>query len=180
MTKTEDSGSSSSDRAAVRHQAELSGQERGRALDIDESSYLVATNLHAAFTLMRTFYERKLADDGLSMSGFTTLWTLRMLGEMESSAVAAEVGITRPSFSGLASRLEDRGLIQRRTHPSDKRSVIISLTDDGIEMIDRVWPMVNAAATDISSHLGEGKRTKLADELRSIADRISDLLEATD
>lgn len=168
------------DATAVRHQLEQRGRDLARELEIDEVSYLVASNIHWTFTLMRTLYERgPLASEELSMSAFVALWTLRISGEMEGRTVAAEVGIARSSFSGLASRLEKRNLLQRRDHPSDGRSVLFSLTEEGQATIDRVWPAVNQVATQLSSHLGEARQGELADALRSVSDQLTRLLEDT-
>lgn len=166
------------DPTTARHELERRGQELANQLEIDEVSYLVASNLHWTFTLMRVLYERgPLASEKLSMSAFVALWSLRVSGEMEAHQVAAEVGIARSSFSGLATRLERRGLIRRRDQPTDGRSVLFSLTDEGQAVIDRVWPAVNRAATELSEHLGEASQRELADSLRSIADRLTLLLE---
>lgn len=173
-----DAQTSLPDATEARHELEQRGLELARELEIDEVSYLVASNLHWTFTLMRTLYERvPLAPAKLSMSAFVVLWTLRVSEEMEGRAVAAEVGIARSSFSELASRLEKRGLIRRRDHPTDGRSVLFSLTDEGKATIDRVWPEVNRTATELSGHLGETRQRELADGLRSIADQLTGMLE---
>ncbi len=175
-----DTAPSLADPTASRHDIEERGRELARELDIDEASFLVASNIHWAFTLMRTLYERgPLAEEKLSMSAFVALWALRVSGEMEGRAVAEEVGIARSSFSGLATRLEKRGLIRRREHPADGRAVLYSLTEEGRVVIDRAWPRVNRAAGQLSSHLGEVRQRELADALRSVADQLTLLLEGS-
>lgn len=161
-----------------RHTIEQRGLDLAKELEIDERAYLVASNLHWTFTLMRTLFERgPLAEENLSMSGFVTLWVLRMSGEMEGREVAAEVGIARSSFSGLANRLERRDLIQRRRHPGDGRAVLFSLTEAGRVVLERVWPNLNRSERQLSSHLGPSGQEDLADALRSVSDRISTLLQ---
>lgn len=146
-------------------------------LGIDESAFLVASNLHWTFTLMRTLFERgPLAPENLSMSGFATLWALRVNGEMEGREVAAEVGIARSSFSGLANRLEQRGLVRRRQHPADGRAVLFSLTEAGRVVLERVWPELNRSEREMSTHLGPSGQRELADALRRVADQISAIL----
>jgi DNA-binding MarR family transcriptional regulator len=165
------------DGRVARHYMEQQGLRVARELGLDEVSFLVASNLHWSFTRMRTFYERgPLADDGLSMSGFVTLWALRVNGEMDAASIASEVCITRSSFSGLASRLEDRGLIERREHPTDQRSYLFQLTPVGAEVIERVWPRVNGAAAQLSNHLGEARQRQLAEALGMVADHLESLV----
>ncbi len=165
------------DTRVTRYDMEQQGLRIARDLGLDELSFLVASNLHWSFTRMRTFYERgPLADDGLSLSGFVTLWALRVNGEMDAASIASEVCITRSSFSGLAGRLEERGLIERREHPTDQRSYLFQLTPIGAEVIERVWPKVNGTAAQLSKHLGEARQRQLAEALGIVADHLESLV----
>ena len=46
--------------------------------------------------------------------------------------------ISQPSLSRMAERLEAKGLVERRTDPSDQRAVLVSLTDAGRELQRRI------------------------------------------
>ncbi|MDE0655985.1 MAG: MarR family transcriptional regulator, partial [Acidimicrobiaceae bacterium] len=85
--------------------------------------------------------------------------------------------IARSSFSGLANRLEQRGLIQRRQSPNDGRAVLFSLTEQGRIVLERVWPELNRCEQQLSEHLGPDGRRELADALRSVADQLTTLLQ---
>ncbi|MYB27706.1 MAG: MarR family transcriptional regulator [Acidimicrobiaceae bacterium] len=173
----EQSRTSLTDPLEARHGIEQRGVALARELGIDQSSFQVASNLHWTFTLMKALFERgPLAEERLSMSGFVALWALRVSGEMEGREVAAEVGIARSSFSGLANRLEQRGLIQRRQSPNDGRAVLFSLTEQGRVVLERVWPELNRCEQQLSEHLGPDGRRELADALRSVADQLTTLL----
>jgi DNA-binding MarR family transcriptional regulator len=54
------------------------------------------------------------------------------------SWIAQQLHVTLPTVSGLVDRLVDHGLLGRRDDPSDRRQVIVDLTDGGWEMIGRV------------------------------------------
>ena len=173
-----DARTSLTDPLEERHSIEERGLQLARELGIEERSFQVASNLHWTFTLMRTLFERgPLRTEQLSMSGFATLWALRVSGEMEGREVAAEVGIARSSFSGLANRLERRGFIRRRPSPDDGRAVLFSLTETGQVVLERVWPRLNLSERDLSEHLGPDGQRELADLLRNVADRLIQLLQ---
>ena len=161
-----------------RHSIEERGLQLARELDIDERSFQVASNLHWTYTLMRTMFERgPLKSERLSMSGFAALWALHVSGETEGREVAAEVGIARSSFSGLANRLEARGLITRRQSPHDGRAVLFSITDAGRAVFERAWPKLNGAERKLSEHLGPAGQRQLADLLRSVAGQVTSRLQ---
>ena len=178
MTMPSPTRTSLTDPLEARRVIEERGLELARKLGIDEPSFHVASNLHWTYTLMRTLFERgPLYSERLSMSGFTALWALCVSGEMEGREVAAEVGIARSSFSGLANRLEARGLISRRPSPEDGRAVLFSVTEAGRGALERVWPKLNCSERELSEHLGAEGQSELADLLRSVADRLTSLLE---
>ncbi|MGO4111573.1 MarR family winged helix-turn-helix transcriptional regulator [Paenibacillus sp. YAF4_2] len=54
------------------------------------------------------------------------------------SEVAEKLHITHHACVGLVSRCEKSDLIKRRPNPDDARSVLIALTDKGIELLHRI------------------------------------------
>ena len=46
--------------------------------------------------------------------------------------------LTQPSISRMVDRLETRGLIQRKTPDSDRRGVLIGLTEDGVALQKKI------------------------------------------
>lgn len=166
------------DPAELRRRIEARGVALASELELDQAAFQLSANVHWTFVLMKTALERgPLADLDLSMSAFVALWALRASGELEACEVAAEVGITRSGFSGLARRLEGRGLISRRPHPGDGRSVLLALTPSGRQLIDAAWPAVNATAEVLASALGEDEQLRTADALRRLADGAVRLLD---
>jgi len=157
------------------------GSALGEELGLDMSAYAACSNLHWAFTLFKTHVERgPLAEAELSLSGFVALWSLRVHGAMEGKTVAAEVGIARSSFSGLARRLEDRGLIFRESHPDDGRAVLFDLTKKGRNVLEEIWPKLNKAESEVTASMTTEHRLLLASMLREMSDQLANLIEADD
>lgn len=48
------------------------------------------------------------------------------------SELAAKLKVTKGAVTQLANKLEKKGAIQRTPHPTDKRAVLLSLTDIGV------------------------------------------------
>ncbi len=55
------------------------------------------------------------------------------------SKIAASLGISLPSATGVVDRLAERNLISRRENPDDRRLVICSLTEQGRKMADSLY-----------------------------------------
>src|SRR6185437_603240 len=91
---------------------------------------------------LRLTYEmnRQLqADSGLSLSDYDVLNALRYApgGRMRITALAARIGWERSRLSHHVRRLENRGLVESRPAPSDRRATEVTLTDQGWDEITR-------------------------------------------
>jgi len=60
--------------------------------------------------------------------------TLRLLWEQDSQPfkdLAASLGCTRPTMTGIVDILERKGLVRRQPNPDDRRSLLVTLTKKG-------------------------------------------------
>jgi DNA-binding MarR family transcriptional regulator len=80
--------------------------------------------------------ERRLVPSGLTMKHS---WALHALDEpMSMRGLAERLGIDASYVTAIADQLEERGLIERRPHPSDRRIKSLALTDEGRRVRDRI------------------------------------------
>ncbi|MGH2658372.1 MAG: MarR family transcriptional regulator, partial [Actinomycetota bacterium] len=80
-------------------------------LPLDFRAMWAVSNLFRASVAIRRHMEaRVLAHDRLSWTSFVVLWVLWVWGEMESRDLAAAVGISRPTSTGVVTTLERRHL----------------------------------------------------------------------
>jgi DNA-binding MarR family transcriptional regulator len=127
------------------------------------------SNLFRASAAIRRHMESKvLADDRLSWTSFVALWVLWVWGEMESRDLAAAVGISRPTSTGVVTTLERRGFVQRRKSAEDGRMVRVSLTETGRDKIEDLFPRFNAEEIAVTAHLSPEQQDAMAGMLRSM------------
>src|SRR5215216_1969714 len=94
--------------------AERKVLERLGDLPLDFRAMGVVSNLFRASTAIRRHMEATiLASDRLSWTSFVALWVLWVWGEMGSRDLAAAVGISRPTSTGIVTTLEGRGYVRR-------------------------------------------------------------------
>jgi len=79
---------------------------------------------------------------GLSASSFNLLMLLRH-GQDPRSFTQQEIGrrlvVTPSDMTGLVDRLEKKGLVKRQPG-LDRRSKLLRITEEGAQLVDRVWP----------------------------------------
>lgn len=138
-------------------------------LPLDFRAMWAVSNLFRASAAIRRHMESKvLAADRLSWTSFVALWVLWVWGEMESRDLAAAVGISRPTSTGIVTTLERRGYVRRRKNAEDGRMVRVSLTERGRGKIEELFPRFNAEETAVTSHLSPQQQESMASMLRSM------------
>ena len=82
-----------------------------------------------------------LARHGMTRGEFDILSALRRGERPQSPGDLRTVALaTGPATTKRLHSLHSRGLVDRNTNPRDARGVLISLTDQGRTLIDRVFP----------------------------------------
>lgn len=149
--------------------AERVAEARVGELGIDADSMAAVSNIFRVATVIRNHMERTaLASAELSFTGFTVLWVLWIWGEQEARHVADESGVSRGTLTGVVTTLERRGLVRRRPHPDDRRSVLVAATPAGEALMAELFPVFNAEEAKVSAGLDARQKDELADALRTI------------
>ncbi|MBA2941207.1 MarR family transcriptional regulator [Paenibacillus sp. CGMCC 1.16610] len=68
--------------------------------------------------------------------------------EMVPSEISDDLAVTRANISNLLNALEKAGRIRRDFDPSNRRRILVSLTPEGHELIEQVWPVYEQTITE--------------------------------
>lgn len=71
----------------------------------------------------------------LTMKQLKVLFVLDALGPQRPSAIAASVGVSAASATGVLDRLVDQGYIERRADAVDRRALLVQLTESGAQIV---------------------------------------------
>ena len=79
------------------------------------------------------------AETGLTLTQLSTLAALERLGPSTPSELAEAEKVQPPSMTRILASLEDKQLVVRTPHPTDRRQVVVAATDDarGLLRADR-------------------------------------------
>src|SRR6478752_995423 len=91
----------------------------------------VAAVRGAVLRLGRRLRYQTLGDADLSATELAVLGRIGRCGPMAPSALARAEHVKPPSMTKVIEGLEERGLVRRDPHPTDRRQCLISRTDDG-------------------------------------------------
>ncbi|RCX16767.1 DNA-binding MarR family transcriptional regulator [Fontibacillus phaseoli] len=80
----------------------------------------------------------KLLDPDLTAQQYLILQILSKTEQRNSSELAQELDVTLPAVTNLTNKLVRKGYLERRTSDTDRRSVNLSLTEQGREVEKRL------------------------------------------
>jgi DNA-binding MarR family transcriptional regulator len=78
--------------------------------------------------------------------------------------------VTTGSMTSLLDTLERRGLVRRQPHPSDRRQLLVHLTDEGQALVDNFLPEIVAVQTALVAGLSEADRAAAVHLTERLAD----------
>ncbi|GAA4732893.1 MarR family winged helix-turn-helix transcriptional regulator [Phytohabitans rumicis] len=160
-------------------ETEKAVQAKLGAIRLHREAMAAVSNIYRAAAATRQHVENTvLREAELTWTGFVVLWVVWIFGEMETRHVAAEAGISKGTLTGVARTLESRGLVVRSNHPSDGRMVLLSLTEAGEELMNRLFPAFNAEEAFVTSRLSADECEAVATALRKIVSQLEDEGEA--
>lgn len=102
------------------------------------------------------------AQHELSLTESAVLARLGRDGPATTADLARAEGMRPQSMSAAVAALEERGLIERRPHPSDGRQVNLALTDKGAAVRNSTKDLKRAWLAQATAQLGDEDRQILA------------------
>ena len=123
--------------------AQFAAEQWQRELpQLDTRAMQVVGQLGTVAQLMaRDWLNPLFAEHGLQPGEFDVLATLRRSGAPYALTPTALYEAAMLSSGGMTNRidrLETAGLIERQKHPTDRRGVLVALTSEGKELIDKL------------------------------------------
>lgn len=88
---------------------------------------------------------------------------------VDAGELAERTFLLAPSLSRILANLEGRSLLERRPHPDDQRRSLISLSDEGRELVASVAPKSEELYHRIEHGFGRERLERLLDELHELA-----------
>jgi DNA-binding MarR family transcriptional regulator len=82
---------------------------------------------------------REILDLDVTMPQLKIMFLLFVDGSKRMSDLAADLGVTLATASGLVDRLVERDIVVRESQPDDRRVVLCRLSTSGQGAIRRIW-----------------------------------------
>lgn len=119
-------------------------------------------------------FERAMADAGGSASTWQVLLLVRSGNWETQSALAEQLGITGATLTHHLNALERKGLVRRWREDSNRRVQRVELTDEGVELFNRLREVARRHDTRLRSQLSDEEVERLGDLLERLEAGVHD------
>lgn len=136
--------------------------------------------LHAASRAFDGVYRVLLREFGLTYPQYLVLLVLWEHGELSVKNLGAKLRLDSGTLSPLLKRLEAAGWVERRRAVDDERSVVVSLTEAGGALKERIMQVRTGVGVAIGMNQEEADalRTRLVELTKSLDDTTAGLAAA--
>jgi DNA-binding MarR family transcriptional regulator len=139
---------------------------------IDDESLAAWRAFLTAHALVTRRISRDLHEAGLpDLSWYDLLWSLYRQPQrrLRVNELAREVVLSPTATSRFIDRVEAAGHVRRDPDPADRRALQIAITDSGVELLRRMWPVY---ARGIERHFA-GQLGGSVHRVRAILERVT-------
>ena len=135
-----------------------------QGLDGDEQRFLALTSLLRYQRIVADTVDSQLKMHGLNMTDYLLLMTLQLseTGARLISSLARNLLVHATTATLATDRLEQRELLQRSPHPTDRRATCVSITDLGRETANEATKALTGIDFGMSGPLDELARLRSA------------------
>ena len=117
--------------------------------------------------LMMDQYQKQLTELELTLPQAQVLRVLRR-GPLQTGQLAAEMKISAPAITQLTDRLIRKGLIERHAAADDRRCVIVALSEEGRQLVDRFRERRREIFDEALAELSEAERRQAFEVLEKV------------
>ncbi|MDE5415531.1 MAG: MarR family transcriptional regulator [Bacillaceae bacterium] len=128
-------------------------------------SFIVLSRAHRAVS---DRVEEDIRRYGLNPTEFAVLELLFHKGDQAIQQIGKKVLLASGSITYVVDKLEKKNLIIRRACPKDRRVTYAAITEEGNELMRKIFPSHQEAIEKIFSSLDQGERETLIELLKKL------------
>ena len=117
------------------------------------------------------FREKELADTGLSGCHTPYLTALYRRPGLSQEEMARELNVNKSSVTRQLAILEEKGYVERRGDPKDKRSLLIYPTEKSLSLQERIYSCYGAWSRLLTRDFTEDEKNELSRLMGKIAEK---------
>jgi MarR family transcriptional regulator for hemolysin len=132
---------------------------------INEEQPTLGFLLHDVARLQRKRFDQRARNAGLTTSQWQAIKCLAKNEGINQAGLAELLEIEPITLVRTLDRLAERGLIERRQHPTDRRTWRLFLNDAALPLLETMWRIGEATRAETLEGVSEAERARLVQSL---------------
>jgi len=128
----------------------------------DPSALLLVKQLQM---IARALIDEALKEEKLTALQYTALTFIRRRGSMSSAELARRCFVRPQTMHEIITGYVQRGLVRKQPDPASRRTLLISLTDEGEAVLRRCQPAIDELENRMMEDLSPGQRLSFREYL---------------
>lgn len=114
----------------------------------------------------------EMINNNINITEFAVLEVLYLKGKQTIQQIAKSILITSGSMTYVIDKLEQKGLLKRTACPDDRRAIHVILTDDGINLMNKIMPKHQELIDDMFGSLNHDEAETMVKLLKKVRKRV--------
>ena len=108
----------------------------------------------------------------ISITEFSVLEVLYLKGKQTIQQIGHSILISSGSMTYVIDKLEEKGLLNRNACPDDRRAIHVTLTDKGMDMMDKIMPKHQELIDSMFGSLNDDETETIVKLLKKVSKRV--------
>lgn len=127
--------------------------------------------------LIQQDMSRELGPAGLTAARTHLLWEVHHRGPSTQQALAAALQVSPRNVTGLVDAVEKGGFARREPHPTDRRAILVTLTDRGTRAMTDMAESRRQISAHLVSDFDDAALQRFAADLDAVTARLHELMD---
>ncbi|PMC35252.1 MarR family transcriptional regulator [Bacillus sp. UMB0899] len=144
--------------------------------NIEESLkfFIVLSRAHRAFN---DVVNKHISTFNLNPTEFAVLELLYHKGPQPLQQIGGKILLASGSITYVVDKLEQKGLLERRACPNDRRVTHAQITDNGQQLIEEIFPAHQEKIAEIVSVLTDEEKNLVTELLKKVGFHANDIMK---
>lgn len=143
----------------------------------EESALRALTILLKSSGSVTNMLKKDMRSYELNPTEFTVMEVLYSKGEQPIQIIGNKVLLASSSITYVIDQLEKKNFIERKVNESDRRVTLVSLTKEGQEKMEDIFPQHSEVIQELFKDLSEDEINALSESLKKIGFKAQELNE---
>lgn len=143
----------------------------------EEAALRALTVLLRASGSVTNMLKKDMRSYGLNPTEFTVMEVLYSKGEQPIQIIGNKVLLASSSITYVIDQLEKKNFVERKVKESDRRVTLVSITQEGNDMMEDIFPQHSEVIQNLFSGLSEDEINQLSESLKVIGYKAVDILD---